>query len=254
MVGALLSGDILLTQFSLVLAPVALVEVVKCLIPVFVLAGTSMLHFSCPKLLHVIIVITICLGVALATGSGGVDYDIEPRGTLMASLAAIVAGARSVAMQVLLQGDRKCPVPLLLIYVSMALLSTSIVVFLHVELSKFAAVPAALRLECFLGSFFLIALSSILAFALNLSELWCIRATSALVISIVGAAKTVLLVLATAIVAGKMLSLRASIGCILAIGGTAAMRLCSSSTTSDESPARVELRPCSDESMEHNEF
>merc|ERR1712061_940149 len=142
---------------------------------------------------------------------------------MMASCATVAGATRVCAMQLLLQGDHRCPLPLLLLYVVPALLLTGSTSFLFFEGGNLDVIPEALDTAHLVGTLGLIALSSLLAFMLNLSELWCVRDVSALALTLAGALKTILLVVLTALVAGRTLSCRATLGSVMAVGGVATM-------------------------------
>lgn len=241
-VGLLFAGDILLTQCALSLAPVALVEVMKCLIPAVVLVQQSGLNRTLPDFLQVLMVCAICAGVVLAIGSDGVSYNLESGGLPLAAAAVFVAGTRLVATQLLLQGNTECPMPLLLMYITPAMGFTGLLSFLVFELENFRARPPALQTPHIAGSVGLVLLSSLLAFGLNYTELWCIRVTNALVLTVTGAVKTVLLVWVSTLGAGRLLSPRAMLGSALAVGGVALMKARRFQPPEDNSVTPVELR------------
>ncbi|CAK0895044.1 unnamed protein product, partial [Prorocentrum cordatum] len=85
--------------------------------------------------------------------------------------------------------------------------------------------PPALQAPHLAGTAALVMLSSLLAFALNLSELWCISAGSAMVLTLAGSLKTVLFVVLTALATGSPLSPEASVGSVLAAFGVALFKL-----------------------------
>jgi len=241
-VGLLFAGDILLTQWALSMAPVALVEVMKCLIPAVVLVQHSGLNRTLPDFLQVLMVCAICAGVVLAIGSDGVAYNLESGGLPLAAAAAFVAGTRLVATQLLLQGNSQCPMPLLLMYITPAMGFTGLISFFVFELENFRARPLALQIPHLPGSVGLVLLSSMLAFGLNYTELWCIRVTNALVLTLLGAVKTVLLVWVSTLGAGRLLSPRAMLGSALAVGGVALMKARRVQPPEDNSVTPVELR------------
>jgi len=240
-VGLLFGGDIVATQLALLHAPVALVEVMKCLIPAIVLAQMAFLLRARPPASAVVAVTITCSGVLMATGSGGVAYNMEAGGFTMAVCAAGIAATRVVAMQFLLQGERRCPMPLMLLYVSPALFFTGMSSFLAIELRTLTRLPEALENENLVSTVALIVISCAMAFCLNLCELWCVRDTSALVLTLIGAIKTVLLVVFTAVRAGRVLSPMAVLGSLLAIGGVAVMKICKRAPESQRDVSRVEL-------------
>jgi len=243
-VGFMFAGDIVLTQCALRLAPVALVEVVKCLIPVIVLVVLAGIKRTVPAVRELLVVLAICVGIALATGHNGVAYNLESGGVPLAAAATLMAATRLVVTQRLLQGDAQCPMPLLLMYISPALFFTGLVSFVLFEMKRFTAWPLALQPQHVAGTMSLVILSGLLAFALNYTELWCIRVTSALVLTFVGAIKTVLLVWATTLWAGRLMSTQATLGSVMAVCGVALMKARCVQPPRDDSDTLTELRTC----------
>lgn len=238
------AGDIFLTQSALSLAPVSMVEVIKTVSPVVVLVQTAALESRNPGSREFIFVMMICLGVVFSTQSGGIAYNVDPGGLFVSVLATLLGGTRLVVMQLLLQGEWKCPQPLLLMYFAPVLFVTGAVAFFASELSHLDSLPEALAPDNMGATLGLLALSSVLAFVLNYSELWCVRVTSALVLTLVSALKVVGLVVAAAFLAGHMLSPLAALGATMAIGGVACLKLCVKKPVLDEGIQPVDLCCC----------
>jgi len=117
-----------------------------------------------------------------------------------------------------------------------ALFFTGVIWFLSFELHSAEGAYEALEPPHILGTVLLICLSSLLAFGLNLAELWCISVTSALVMTLIGAFKTVLLVIVSALISGRHLSAQSLLGCGLASAGVVMFKLCRRATHNRQSP------------------
>lgn len=180
---------------------------VKSSTPVWVLLFSFLFGFEKPKLALIAIITVIVTGVFL-TIEGETKFDMI--GFILVLVAAIVSGLRWNLTQLLLQQDRigiNSPITTLyylspVMFITMAILS----LIFENPIDQFRQSEHFDNIFHVLESFGLMAIGGLLAFAMTLAELYLIKNTNTVTLSVAGISKEIVVITLSVIVYGDELT------------------------------------------------
>ncbi|KAI9302805.1 triose-phosphate transporter family-domain-containing protein [Cunninghamella echinulata] len=193
---------------------------VKSSTPVWVLLFSFLFGFEKPKLALIAIITVIVTGVFL-TIEGETKFDMI--GFILVLVAAIVSGLRWNLTQLLLQQDRigiNSPITTLyylspVMFITMAILS----LIFENPIDQFRQSEHFDNIFHILESFGLMAIGGLLAFAMTLAELYLIKNTNTVTLSVAGISKEIVVITLSVIVYGDELTPKNILGLIVSICG-----------------------------------
>ncbi|KAF7727488.1 Triose-phosphate Transporter [Apophysomyces ossiformis] len=212
--------EICCSNASLVLVTLSFYTMVKSSTPIWVLLFSFIFGFEKPRVILITIILLMVAGVIL-TVEGETKFDTL--GFLLVLVAAIVSGLRWNLTQLLLQQDQlgiNNPIATLyylspVMFVTMLTLSfifeSPIRQFRHSE--HFDSVFHILE------SFGLMAIGGVLAFAMTLAELYLIKNTNTVTLSVAGVSKEIVIITLSVLIYGDVLTSKNLLGLFVSIIG-----------------------------------
>ncbi|ORX61416.1 TPT-domain-containing protein [Hesseltinella vesiculosa] len=193
---------------------------VKSSTPVWVLLFSFMFGFEKPRWRLVMIIFVIVSGVFL-TVEGETKFDTL--GFTLVLVAAVASGLRWNMTQLLLQQDRlgiHSPIATLY-YLSPIMFVTMLFLSLVIEhpIDQFRYSGHFDNAYHVVESFGLMAIGGLLAFAMTLSELYLIKNTNTVTLSVAGISKEVVVISLSVLIYGDVLTSKTILGLIVSIAG-----------------------------------
>ncbi|KAI9323539.1 triose-phosphate transporter family-domain-containing protein [Dichotomocladium elegans] len=193
---------------------------VKSSTPIWVLLFSFMFGFEKPRVRLAAIIGLMVTGVIL-TVEGETKFDMA--GFLLVLVAAIVSGLRWNMTQLLLQEDRlgiDNPIATLyhlspIMFVIMLLLS----LIFENPIDQFKESKHFDTMFHFLESFGLMAIGGLLAFAMTLAELYLIKSTNTVTLSVAGISKEIVIIMLSVLIYGDVLTRKTLLGLFVSIVG-----------------------------------
>ncbi|KAL0088248.1 triose-phosphate transporter family-domain-containing protein [Phycomyces blakesleeanus] len=193
---------------------------VKSSTPVWVLLFSFIFGFEKPRLVLITIIVVMVVGVSL-TVEGETKFDRLGFGLVL--VAAIVSGLRWNLTQLLLQQDRlgmNNPIATLY-YLSPVMFITMLSLSLLVEnpIDQFKHSKHFDSLSHVIESFGLMSIGGVLAFCMTLAELYLIKSTNTVTLSVAGISKEIVIITLSVLIYGDVLSQKTLIGLFISIVG-----------------------------------
>ncbi|KAL9541230.1 hypothetical protein MBANPS3_009234 [Mucor bainieri] len=212
--------EICCSNAALVYITLSFYTMVKSSTPIWVLLFSFMFGFERPRLLLVAIIVVMVAGVIL-TVEGETKFD--PVGFALVLIASIVSGLRWSMTQLLLQHENmgiSNPIATLyyltpVMFVTMFTLS---LVFEH-PLDQFQHSKHFDTLSHIIESFGLMSIGGLLAFAMTLAELYLIKSTNTVTLSVAGISKEIVVIMLSVMIYGDVLTPKNVLGLLVSIVG-----------------------------------
>ncbi|KAG2202451.1 hypothetical protein INT46_002246 [Mucor plumbeus] len=208
---------------SLVLITLSFYTMIKSSTPVWVLIFSFMFGFEKPKLNLIAVISLIVLGVSL-TVDGESHYNAY--GFVLVLIAAIASGLRWNLTQFLMKKNNKeKQSPLATMYhLSPIMFITMLSLSLYIE-KPFQHHQDSSNYIDFISkalvSLLVMAVGGVLAFMMTLSELYLIKGTSTVTLSVAGISKEILVIGLSVFIYGDILTLKTYLGLFISIIGIA---------------------------------
>ncbi|KAI7864435.1 triose-phosphate transporter family-domain-containing protein [Spinellus fusiger] len=193
---------------------------VKSSTPVWVLLFSFLFGFERPRLMLMGILLLMVVGVSL-TVEGETQFDKV--GFVLVLMAAIVSGLRWNLTQLLLQHDSlgmNHPIATLY-YLSPVMFVTMLSLSLVLEnpIEQFKHSKHFDSVFHILESFGLMAIGGVLAFCMTLAELYLIKNTNTVTLSVAGISKEIVIIGLSVLIYGDVLTPKALVGLFISIVG-----------------------------------
>ncbi|KAI8393544.1 triose-phosphate transporter family-domain-containing protein [Radiomyces spectabilis] len=193
---------------------------VKSSTPIWVLLFSFLFGFEKPRFLLIAIILVMVLGVVL-TVEGERKFDVM--GFLLVLVAAVVSGLRWNLTQLLLQQDRlgiNSPIATLyhlspIMFVIMLTLSLAF----ENPIAEFKESKHFDSFSHVMESFGLMAIGGLLAFAMTLAELYLIKNTNTVTLSVAGISKEIVVIALSVLIYGDLLTTKSFLGLFVSISG-----------------------------------
>ncbi|KAI8061104.1 triose-phosphate transporter family-domain-containing protein [Gongronella butleri] len=190
---------------------------IKSSVPVWVLLFAFMFGFEKPRWKLIMIILVIVSGVLL-TVEGETKFDTT--GFVLVLVASVASGLRWNMTQLLLQQDGigiHSPIATMY-YLSPIMFASTLTLSLLLEhpIAQFQQSDGAFHA---LESFGLMAIGGLLAFAMILSELYLIKNTNTVTLSVAGISKEVFVISLSVVIYGDVLTTQTIMGVIVSIMG-----------------------------------
>ncbi|KAG0165588.1 Triose-phosphate Transporter [Apophysomyces sp. BC1015] len=212
--------EICCSNASLVLITLSFYTMVKSSTPIWVLLFSFIFGFEKPRLILITIILLMVAGVIL-TVEGETKFDTL--GFLLVLVAAVVSGLRWNLTQLLLQQDQlgiNNPIATLY-YLSPVMFITmfSLSIVFENPVEQFKHSKHFDSVFHILESFGLMAIGGILAFAMTLAELYLIKNTNTVTLSVAGISKEIVIIGLSVLIYGDVLTPKNLLGLFVSIIG-----------------------------------
>ncbi|KAM3514862.1 hypothetical protein MY11210_001467 [Beauveria gryllotalpidicola] len=209
-IGVFFSASLILSNIAYLYLSVSFIQMLKATTPMAVLLAGWVLGVSHPTLKQAANVSIIVLGVILAS-IGEIDFVLA--GFLIQLGGVMFEALRLTMVQRLLSGDLKMDPLVSLYYFAPVCAALNGVIALVTEVPRCTVAEV---LDVGLSTFFL---NGLCAFMLNVSLVLLIGKTSAVVLTICGVLKDILLVVASMVIFGSQVTALQFFGYSIALGG-----------------------------------
>lgn len=202
-------------NLSLVFISLSFYTMIKSSSPIFILLFAFAFGLEEPRVSLILIMLTICLGVAITVVG---ELQLNTMGLLLVLGATVASGFRWTITQILLQNsDFRNPIAVIRALAPIQFLSL-LLFSLIVEgpIAQFANMPSV---KDGLVAFASMAFGGVLAFCMTMAEFSLIKATSTVTLSVAGIAKELVLLLASAIAFHDVLTPLNILGLVVSLAG-----------------------------------
>lgn len=218
--GVAAAVEICCSNASLVYITLSFYTMVKSSTPIWVLLFSFLFGFEKPRLLLVAIIVVMVTGVIL-TVEGETKYD--HLGFILVLVASIVSGLRWSMTQLLLQHEHlgiSNPIATLY-YLSPVMFITLLTLSIMFEqpIEQFQHSKHFDTLSHVAESFGLMSIGGFLAFAMTLAELYLIKSTNTVTLSVAGISKEIVVIVLSVIIYGDVLTSKNLLGLFVSIIG-----------------------------------
>ncbi|KAI8983153.1 triose-phosphate transporter family-domain-containing protein [Pilobolus umbonatus] len=218
--GVAAAVEICCSNAALVYITLSFYTMVKSSTPIWVLLFAFVFGFEKPRILLIAIIMVMVTGVIL-TVEGETKYDSV--GFSLVLMASIVSGLRWSMTQLLLQHERmgmSNPIATLF-YLSPVMFVTMFMLSLMVEhpFSQFQHSKHFDTVSHVMESFGLMSIGGLLAFAMTLAELYLIKNTNTVTLSVAGISKEIVVIFLSVVLYGDVLTPKTLLGLFVSIIG-----------------------------------